>query len=139
MTSGSVCSGEDDIVEEGRKSFPSGHSGWALCCGGFLSLYLSGKLQVFRPPGQGQAWRLCVVVAPLLTACAAALTRIQDNKHHWQDVTVGGIIGLVVCFLCYLQYYPSPLSPQCDSPLALPHYSFARKPNRTRKYDAECV
>lgn len=95
----------------------------AFCCAGFLTLYLSGKLQIFRPPGRGQAWRLCVVMAPLLTACTASLTRIQDNKHHWEglphthcstrkkihnsfhvstssDVTVGGSIGMPPSIAC---------------------------------------
>lgn len=53
-------------------------------------------------------------------------------------------LGLLASFLCYLQYYPSPLSHQCDSPLVSPYYSTARlAPNRTRKYtlsaDEECV
>lgn len=138
MTSDLKCLGEDDTVEEGRKSFPSGHTGWSFCCSGFLALYLSGKLQIFRPPGRGQAWRLCVVLAPLLVACTASLTRIQDYKHHWEDVTVGGIIGLLVSLLCYLQYYPNPLSNQCDSPLVSPYYS-TRIPSRRKSKDEEFV
>ena len=57
-----------------------------FCFSGFLSLYLSGKLQIFRPPGRGQAWKLCVVLAPLMAACVVATTRIQDYKHHWEGV-----------------------------------------------------
>ncbi|CAI8033160.1 Phospholipid phosphatase 5 [Geodia barretti] len=117
VSSDLVCLGEADVVEKGRKSFPSGHSAWAFSCGGFLSLYLSGKLHLFGPQGRGQAWRLCAFLTPLLTSCVASLTRLQDHKHHWEDVVAGCVIGVVVSLLCYLQYYPSPLSPHCDSPL----------------------
>ena len=74
-------------VSQPRERFSPGymssHTG-AFSCGGFLSLYLSGKLHLFGPQGRGQAWRLCAVLAPLLTSCVASLTRLQDHKHHWE-------------------------------------------------------
>ena len=61
------------------------HTPGMFACFGFLSLYLSGKLQCFRPAGRGQAWRLCAaVVVPLLAACVVGISRIQDHKHHWE-------------------------------------------------------
>lgn len=116
VTSDLVCLGEEEVVEEGRKSFPSGHAAWAMGCGGYLSLYLCGKLHLLHPLGRGQAWRLCAVVAPLITGCMTSLTRLQDHKHHCEDVIAGGLIGLVVTTVCYLQYYPNPLHPRCDLP-----------------------
>ena len=37
------CSGNPDIITEGRKSFPSGHSSFSFCSWGFVFLYLSGS------------------------------------------------------------------------------------------------
>ncbi|XP_031567000.1 phospholipid phosphatase 5-like [Actinia tenebrosa] len=115
------CDGDPDVILEGRKSFPSGHSSWAFSGLAYLSLYLCGKLHCFHGHGRGQGWRLCVSLTPFLSALAIALTRYSDYKHHWQDITIGSFLGIGIAVICYRQYYPAINKPHCD----LPYSAFA--------------
>jgi len=91
-----VCLGRDSDVNDSRKSFPSGHSSYALYAATFFILYLHGRC----------AWSLWsallrpVVYAISFTAAVlVALSRVSDNKHHWSDVLSGGVIGVVMASL----------------------------------------
>lgn len=70
---------------------------------GFVSLYLSGKIKAFDK--RGHVSKLCIVFLPLLVASLVGISRVSDNRHHWQDVFVGGILGLCS--------YTSPLYLSC--------------------------
>ncbi|XP_051117887.1 lipid phosphate phosphatase 2-like isoform X2 [Andrographis paniculata] len=101
-----VCHGDKHVIRQGHKSFPSGHTSWSFSGLGFLSLYLAGKIKAFD--GKGHIAKLCAVLLPLLFACLVGISRVDDYRHHWQDVFAGGLLGLVVATFCYLQFFPPP-------------------------------
>ncbi|KAF4517633.1 hypothetical protein B566_EDAN002864 [Ephemera danica] len=105
------CTGPAWLINDGRKSFPSGHSSFAFAGMGFVSLYLAGKLRT-GGASEGQAWRLSVSIAPLLVALCIALSRTCDYHHHWQDVVVGSMLGLAITSLSYRLYFPWPVQGQ---------------------------
>ncbi|EPS72538.1 hypothetical protein M569_02216, partial [Genlisea aurea] len=105
-----VCHGDPEIIKQGHKSFPSGHTAFAFAGLGFLSLYLSAKIRLFDR--RGHISKLCVPLLPLLAASLIGISRLCNYKHHWQDVLTGGFLGFVVATLSYLQFFPPPYHPQ---------------------------
>ncbi|XP_065011807.1 lipid phosphate phosphatase 2-like isoform X1 [Musa acuminata AAA Group] len=106
ITTNVICHGDNSVIKEGHKSFPSGHSSWSFAGLGFLSWYLAGKLKAFDR--RGHVAKLCIVFLPLLCASLIAISRVDDYWHHWQDVFTGGFLGLVIASFCYLQFFPPP-------------------------------
>ncbi|KAM7361829.1 uncharacterized protein ACRADG_012707 isoform 2-T3 [Cochliomyia hominivorax] len=107
------CTGNPRDINEGRKSFPSGHSSFAFAGFGFITYYVGAKLHAFNHRGRGESWRFCVSVTPLVLAALIAVSRTCDYHHHWEDVVIGSLIGLFVSYYIYRQYYPSIFSPTC--------------------------
>ncbi|XP_064630649.1 phospholipid phosphatase 5-like [Lineus longissimus] len=136
------CSGDAQSVRDGRKSFPSGHASWSFTMLTFISLYLAGKLKAFTNHGRGQSLRLVAVIAPVFTATLIAVSRTADYHHHWQDVTVGSILGITLAFLSYRHYYPAVTDDDCDkpSPLMLSDQSALEYDNgKTKEYAMRIV
>ncbi|KAL6960955.1 Phosphoric monoester hydrolase [Sarracenia purpurea var. burkii] len=57
---------------------------------------------------RGHVAKLCIVFLPLLVATLVAISRVDDYRHHWEDVFAGGLLGITVATFCYLQFFPPP-------------------------------
>ncbi|XP_008799302.2 lipid phosphate phosphatase 2-like isoform X2 [Phoenix dactylifera] len=106
VTENVICHGDKSLLKDGHKSFPSGHTSWSFAGLGFLALYLSGKIKAFDQ--RGHVAKLGIVFLPLLLASLIGISRVDDYRHHWQDVFAGGILGIIMAAFCYLQFYPAP-------------------------------
>ncbi|EUC56449.1 DPP1-diacylglycerol pyrophosphate phosphatase-like protein [Rhizoctonia solani AG-3 Rhs1AP] len=111
----SICTETDAYkMTDGWRSFFSGHSSLSFAGLGFFSFYLAGKLHLFDERGHtGKAW---IALTPLTGALLVAISRTMDYRHHWQDVLVGSIVGLVFAYFAYRQYYPTLESPLSHKP-----------------------
>nr|XP_054765893.1 phospholipid phosphatase 5-like [Lytechinus pictus] len=118
MTADLKCTGDLDIINEGRKSFPSGHSSFSFCAFGFTAFYLAGKLHTFESQGRGFGWRILVTLAPLYVALMVALSRTADYRHHYEDVIAGSLLGLAIAYPIYRQYFPAFTHATCDKSYA---------------------
>ncbi|KAF8906256.1 lipid phosphate phosphatase 1 [Gymnopilus junonius] len=112
------CTGFAQIVLDGRKSFPSGHSSTAFSGMLFLSFWIAGQtaawaFDVPKSPKRLRSSRMlafCAALLPISWAFHVALTRIQDYRHHTEDVIVGSLLGCVCATIAYLIFWPNPFS-----------------------------
>ncbi|KAF7430946.1 hypothetical protein PC9H_006661 [Pleurotus ostreatus] len=110
------CTGHIENVLDGRRSFPSGHSASAFTGMTFLSLYLAGQTAAwcFHAPLPPSSWtssragRLSITIAPMIWAVYVAITRLEDYRHHKEDVIVGSLIGISTATIFYLMFWPNP-------------------------------
>ncbi|KAF9477599.1 lipid phosphate phosphatase 1 [Pholiota conissans] len=124
------CTGHLSLIINGRKSFPSGHSSTAFSGMVFLSLTIAGQTAAWcfsipKTPRKVRSSRMLtffLALLPLFWATHVAVTRLQDHRHHKEDVIVGSFIGIVCAVLCYLIFWPNPFS------LASFHYEVFGKP-----------
>ncbi|KAJ5907354.1 hypothetical protein N7495_000036 [Penicillium taxi] len=116
-----VCTQPNEhILQEGWRSFPSGHSSLSFSGLGYLSLlptvcaysFFCGQMHVFRP--RTDLGRCLFAFSPLLCAMLVAISRVDDYRHDVWDVTCGSILGMLVAWFSYRRYYPPLRSTQCD-------------------------
>ncbi|RLV89499.1 putative diacylglycerol pyrophosphate phosphatase 1 [Spathaspora sp. JA1] len=101
-----ICTQPDwNLVQEGFRSFPSGHSSAVFCGMIITSLNISAKLQTFD--NRNNSFKVFLTIIPILLAMFVACTRVSDNRHFLRDVIVGSLIGVYVGSLFYWQYFPS--------------------------------
>ncbi|GJJ76167.1 diacylglycerol diphosphate phosphatase / phosphatidate phosphatase [Entomortierella parvispora] len=115
LSNSTICT-RQDLLRDGFKSFPSGHSSFSFGGLGYLSMYLAGKIHLFDE--RGHTYKSLVVLAPMILAALIAASRVADYRHHWQDVSVGAIIGSLFAIYSYRQYYPSLAAVKCDCPFS---------------------
>ncbi|OWZ26749.1 hypothetical protein C349_06836 [Cryptococcus neoformans var. grubii Br795] len=139
LTSWTVCTTTDDgRLNEGFRSFPSGHSSFAWCGMWYLILYLAAKMEINNR--QGFTYKSWLLLAPLSCATLVAVSRTMDYRHHATDVIAGAVIGLLGGWYAYRQYYPplshplaykpySPRIPKSDPP-PIPLHSHSRPRSR---------
>jgi hypothetical protein len=100
-----ICTQKDDAkLQDGFKSFPSGHSSTSFAGLFYLSLYLAAKLHVLD--SKGEVWKSFIVLTPTLAAALVAGSRIMDARHHPFDVLSGSAMGILVAWGAYRQYFP---------------------------------
>ncbi|CBH13053.1 phosphatidic acid phosphatase protein, putative [Trypanosoma brucei gambiense DAL972] len=78
-------------ARDGRLSFPSGHSSCAFSVCTPMALYFLSVLHAFSG---ASVWRTLVGLSPIYLACACAISRTRDNRHHFADIVAGSLIGM---------------------------------------------
>jgi len=80
----------------------------------YVSLFIAGQINLMDK--RSFIWKYFVVSIPYLIAIMVALSRVFDYRHHWQDVTIGSILGAFFGVITYYYYFPSLRSPRPDVP-----------------------
>lgn len=101
-----VCTNDNIfLLQEGFRSFPSGHLSTVFCGMVVTSLNIAGKFQVFDK--RAMSTKIFLTIVPIIVACFVACTRISDNRHFLRDVVGGAIIGSSAAVWFYSQCFPS--------------------------------
>ncbi|KAI5642962.1 PAP2 superfamily domain-containing protein [Phthorimaea operculella] len=84
-----------------RKSFPSGHSSTAMYAAVFAIIYIQNRIYY-------QGSKMLRHIFQLIVLCLAwyvCLTRISDHMHHWEDVAIGILVGMVFAILTWIYVF----------------------------------
>lgn len=102
------------LLQDGWRSYPSGHSSFAFAGLGWLALFLASQTHCLRPRASHVTVLLCL--SPLVGAALIAISRLEDYRHDVFDVVSGSVLGCVVTVFNWRRYYPSLWAGDCDEP-----------------------
>ena len=90
-------------LEDGRRSFPSGHSTRALATITYSALYLRKHgFDQWREPGTLPWWEVASYAGLGVLAVGLTGERVLHHRHHLSDVIVGGLIGVASSTLFFM-------------------------------------
>ncbi|KZV65173.1 lipid phosphate phosphatase 1 [Peniophora sp. CONT] len=108
------CTGEPRVVKDGHRSFPSGHSSTAFVGMTLVALVLASKTGSVcgsAPTRIGSRYsRLVLTLLPFVWSAYVAISRVEDYRHHKEDVLAGSTIGILCAVAVYHIFWPSPFS-----------------------------
>lgn len=113
------------IIKEGFKSFPSGHTSNGLCGTTMLFLFFTGQAQF---NGSKRSIWLSILIEliliyPVLIGVGVGISRVLDKRHHITDVLFGAFIGVFSSsFSFFFHFYPI-----WSKKSSLPRFSAASK------------
>ncbi|KAL7411542.1 phosphatidic acid phosphatase type 2/haloperoxidase [Mrakia frigida] len=103
-----------DLLNDGFRSFPSGHASLSFCGMIYLTFYLAAKVHISNQ--RGFSWKTWLLLAPISGATLVAISRSMDYRHHATDLIAGSLLGTAIGWYCYRQYYPPLSHPLCHRP-----------------------
>ncbi|KAG7826045.1 hypothetical protein KL909_000097 [Ogataea angusta] len=109
----------ESALQDGFKSFPSGHSSFAWCGMNFLNLWISGHYRLYTGRAGFAVSKLAPLapLAPALVALHICISRSQDYKHDALDIACGSLLGLAASWWAYRQFFPPVADDGSDQPL----------------------
>eukprot|EP01054_Gregarina_sp_Poly1_P000786 Gregarina_sp_Poly_1__785@NODE_1189_length_4822_cov_141_095689_g818_i0_p2_GENE_NODE_1189_length_4822_cov_141_095689_g818_i0NODE_1189_length_4822_cov_141_095689_g818_i0_p2_ORF_typecomplete_len354_score15_96PAP2/PF01569_21/2_2e02PAP2/PF01569_21/1_9e25PAP2_3/PF14378_6/1_5e05DUF202/PF02656_15/17DUF202/PF02656_15/0_56CD34_antigen/PF06365_12/0_62CD34_antigen/PF06365_12/1_2e03YfhO/PF09586_10/1_2e02YfhO/PF09586_10/0_26FUSC/PF04632_12/3_5e03FUSC/PF04632_12/0_07_NODE_1189_length_4822_cov_141_095689_g818_i0 len=90
-------------LEDGRMSFPSGHTSFSYSLVGFAALWAYSKLCLLSNWG---SWRIAIPFLLMMIPTAIAVSRTSDYRHHSSDIVGGMFLGIGIATLCFCFYFP---------------------------------
>ncbi|KAK9481298.1 phosphatidic acid phosphatase type 2/haloperoxidase [Lipomyces japonicus] len=119
-----VCTNPSlQVLNDGFRSTPSGHSSNAFAGLGWLSAWTAGQLKVFRPGKE--LFRTMLALLPLVGASLIGISRIEDYRHHVTDILFGGVLGSLIAWYSYRKYFPHLGTDTCNVPFPAPASSLS--------------
>ncbi|PVF96354.1 acid phosphatase/Vanadium-dependent haloperoxidase [Serendipita vermifera] len=119
LFSTSICTTTDvKELNDGFRSFPSGHASMSFAGLTYLALFLAGRLHLFTPHSTHgkHLYAYALSGAPLLLASFVTFSRVSDFRHRLSDVVGGALIGIFFGVLAFRYYYPWLNSPLAGTP-----------------------
>ncbi|GAV29720.1 hypothetical protein PMKS-003222 [Pichia membranifaciens] len=100
---------DESLINDGFKSFPSGHSSTVFASQTFLVLFLIGKIKM---SGSSYfSWKLVLsIMYPLIISFKVSFSRVSDHRHRVRDVLMGDLIGICFGTLFYFIYFTNPFN-----------------------------
>ncbi|KAM5257751.1 phospholipid phosphatase-related protein type 1 isoform 2-T4 [Hipposideros larvatus] len=92
INNGNICTGDLDVIEKARRSFPSKHAALSIYSALYATMYITSTIKT-------KSSRLAKPVLCLGTLCTAFLTglnRVSEYRNHCSDVIAGFILGTAV-------------------------------------------
>lgn len=91
------CTGDEHLIMEGMKGFPSGHAAYSF---GSMLFLVQILFHTFRPQLHSfMATTLCL--APLSWAGRVTMTRYWEHRHTPMALLTGAVIGLIISVITY--------------------------------------
>lgn len=91
---------DQSMVSEAFSSFPSGHSSMSFCSMLVTCFIIRTMLNIKN------VFTFCGILSysPLIISAWIAVTRVQDNKHHEDDIFAGIFIGLICTLISWYSF-----------------------------------
>lgn len=129
VSNGNICTGDLEVVEQARRSFPSKHAALSIYSALYATMYITSTMKT-------KSSRLAKPVLCLGTLCTAFLTglnRVSEYRNHCSDVIAGFILGTAVALflgMCVVHNFKgtqgSPSKPKPEDPRGVPLMAFPR-------------